>query len=148
MAYAAAVEACVRHTDEAAARLEAFCKRVKPLRAQVEATALSTALSIADAAGGGAQYDASEAARRKQMGVYGARAVLGAACTCVSELAASSVGALGELGALSLQARCDERLSEGLSDGLSDGLPDGLEIELSDFDQRSKSVCVIAPFIR
>ena len=46
MAYAAAVEACVRHTDEAAARLEAFCKRVKPLRAQVEATALSTALSL------------------------------------------------------------------------------------------------------
>ena len=122
MAYVAAVEACVRHTDEAAARLEAFCKRVKPLRAQVEATALSTALSIADAAGGGAQYDASEAARRKQMGVYGARAVLGAACTCVSELAASSVGALGELGALSLQARCDERLSDGLSDGLSDDL--------------------------
>ena len=107
MAYATAVEACVRHTDDATARLEAFCKRIKPLRAQVEAAAvaLSTALPNADAVAGGAQYDASDAARRKQMGVYGARAVLGAACTCVSELAATSVGALGDLGALSLQAR-------------------------------------------
>ena len=94
LAYAHAAEECTHHTTDVATRLAAFRKRASALRAQVSAATAHAAEGV----------DPDELARRKQMGVYSARALIGAACTCVSELAAGSVKALGGAGGLSLRA--------------------------------------------
>ena len=91
LAYAAAAEACVQHAEDASARLVPFRKRATALRAQIAAAATPS-------------DDPSEKARKKQMAVYAAKAVVGGACTCISELAAGSVHALGAAGGLSVRA--------------------------------------------
>ena len=93
LAYAAVADAALRGTSDATAKLEAYRRRAAVLRTQVAAAGEVNA---------GA--DASEVARQRPMAVYSARSLVAAACTCVSELAAASVHALGEVGGLSLRS--------------------------------------------
>ena len=97
LAYGGFADAAGRRGADATSKLEAFKRRAAALKTQVAAAADAKKATSDD-------IDPSEVARLRQMGIYSARSLIAAACTCVSELAAGSVDALGEVGGLGLRA--------------------------------------------